>query len=462
VTAPNRSKPLTLRKGDERPTTKYADVTVRRSVLSNSGGTALSVTGPAARACEALDLESAGEPLVLVVASNQTALRQALGSKALTYSNVIGAVDSLAFAESDQLHIVSAKLPPHVEAWTFDAKRGALPDLGRRRLEAALAKHTAPHFLVFGGDAASEEDDFEDDDGDDDAAALERFARRVDGLFPHGTCAGAAARVNGAVLARISVSLHVAGRVDGVGAPTPSPRTHTATYASMNTGEVGPRAAAARPAQARQAPESVRCAQVGPSARWSRVAPAGGGRRRRPTRCGIPLRLLDGVDLDRSLSTQGAAAAKLGELCFGGSLRFHWAAGDGTSGLRAQRLRSAAMALYESWDRLDATSLRSLRACVHPGGRPVVGADAAMRSWDDLFGGAIRRRARGPARLGLRAEELHVDDSLGLAVGSLSAPRLLGPGGALSSTAVFVEGATGAFEVAHHHASLADIDDASL
>ena len=57
-------------------------------------------------------------------------------------------------------------------------------------------------------------------------------------------------------------------------------------------------------------------------------------------------------------------------------------------------------------------------------------------------------RARGPARLGLRAEDLHVDDSLGLAVGSLSAPRLLGPGGALSSTAVFVEGATGAFEVA--------------
>jgi hypothetical protein len=212
VTAPNRSKPLARRKSEERPTTKYADVTVRRSVLSNSGGTALSVTGPAARACEALDLESAGEPLVLVVAANQTALRQALGSNALTHSNIIGAVDSLAFAESDQLHIVSAKLPPHVEAWTFDAKRGALPDLGRRRLEAALAKHTAPHFLVFGGDAAHEEDDFDDDDGDDGAAALERFARRVDGLFPHGTCAGAAARVNGAVLARISVSLHVAGR----------------------------------------------------------------------------------------------------------------------------------------------------------------------------------------------------------------------------------------------------------
>ena len=211
VTAPHRSKPLTLRKP------RYDDVTVRRSVLSNSGGTALSVTGPAAKACEALDLESAGEPLVLVVAANQTALRQALGSKALTYSNVIGAVDSLAFAESDQLHVVACKLPPHVEAWTFDAKRGALPDLGRRRLEAALAKHTAPHFLVFGGDAAVDDDDFEDDDGDDGAAALERFARRVDGLFPHGTCAGAAARLNGAVLARISVSLHVArsdSRVD--------------------------------------------------------------------------------------------------------------------------------------------------------------------------------------------------------------------------------------------------------
>ena len=217
VTAPNRSKPLTLRKSDERPTTKHDDVTIRRSVLSSSGGTALSVTGPATKACEALDLESAGEPLVLVVASNQTALREALGSKALTHSNIIGAVDSLAFAESDQLHVVACKLPPHVEAWTFDAKRGALPDLGRRRLEAALAKHTAPHFLVFGGDAAHEEDDFDDDDGDDGAAALERFARRVDGLFPHGTCAGAAARVNGAVLARISVSLHVArsdSRVD--------------------------------------------------------------------------------------------------------------------------------------------------------------------------------------------------------------------------------------------------------
>ena len=95
---------------------------------------------------------------------------------------------------------------------------------------------------------------------------------------------------------------------------------------------------------------------------------------------------------------------------------FHWAAGDGTSGLRAQRLRSAAMALYESWDRLDASSLRSLRACVHPGGRPVVGADAAMRSWDDLFGGAIRRRAPMSAR-GARAARLasggHVDDSPG-------------------------------------------------
>jgi hypothetical protein len=264
VTTPHRSKPLTLRKSEERPTTKHADVTVRRSVLSNSGGTALSVTGPAAKACEALDLEADGEPLVLVVASNQTALREALGSKALTYSNVIGAVDSLAFAESDQLHVVACKLPPHVEAWTFDAKRGALPDLGRRRLEAALAKHAAPHFLVFGGDASVDEDDFDDDDGDDDAAALERFARRVDGLFPHGTCAGAAARVNGAVLARISVSLHVAGRVD--------------THASMHTGEVGARAAAARPAQARQAPESVCCAQVGPASGGRRVAPAGGGR----------------------------------------------------------------------------------------------------------------------------------------------------------------------------------------
>ena len=208
ATTPHRSKPLTLRKSDGRPTTKHDDVTVRRSVLSGSGGTALSVTGPAAKACEALDLESAGEPLVLVVASNQTALREALGSKALMHANTIGAVDALAFAESDQLHVVACKLPPHVEAWTFDAKRGALPDLGRRRLEAALAKHTAPHFLVFGGDAAPEDDDFEDDDGDDGAAALERFARRVDGLFPHGTCAGAAARVNGAVLARISVSLH--------------------------------------------------------------------------------------------------------------------------------------------------------------------------------------------------------------------------------------------------------------
>ncbi|CAH0377244.1 unnamed protein product [Pelagomonas calceolata] len=409
VTAPNRSKPLALR--GERPT-KYADVTVRRSVLSASGGTALSVTGPAARACEALDRESAGEPLVLVVAANQTALRQALGSKALTYSNVIGAVDSLAFAESDQLHVVACKLPPHVEAWTFDAKRGALPDLGRRRLEAALAKHTAPHFLVFGGDAAHEEDDFDDDDGDDDAAALERFARRVDGLFPHGTCAGAAARVNGAVLARIS----------------------------------------ARLVHARRRP--------GPRKRAKRLKVFAAHKSDRPL-VGVAL-------LPREAGADAAAAAqKLGELCFGGSLRFHWAAGDGTSGLRAQRLRSAAMALYDSWDRLDASSLRSLRACVHPGGRPVVGADAAMRSWDDLFGGAIRRRApmsaaRGPARLGLRAEELHVDDSLGLAVGSLSAPRLLGPGGALSSTAVFVEGATGAFEVAHHHASLADIDDASL
>ena len=114
MTAPNRSKPLTLRKSDERPTTKHDDVTIRRSVLSSSGGTALSVTGPATKACEALDLESAGEPLVLVVASNQTALREALGSKALTHSNIIGAVDSLAFAESDQLHIVACKLPPHV------------------------------------------------------------------------------------------------------------------------------------------------------------------------------------------------------------------------------------------------------------------------------------------------------------------------------------------------------------
>ena len=125
--------------GDQRRTRRRHRKT-QRSL--GSGGTALCVTGPG-RACEALDLESAGEPLVLVVASNQTALREALGSKALTYSNVIGAVDSLAFAESDQLHVVACKLPPHVEAWTFDAKRGALPDLGRRRLEAALAEHTA-------------------------------------------------------------------------------------------------------------------------------------------------------------------------------------------------------------------------------------------------------------------------------------------------------------------------------
>ena len=426
VTAPHRSKPLTLRKSDERPTTKHDGVTVRRSVLSNSGGTALSVTGPTAKACEALDLESAGEPLVLVVASNQTALRQALGSTALTHSNIIGAVDALAFAESDQLHVVACKLPPHVEAWTFDAKRGALPDLGRRRLEAALAKHTAPHFLVFGGDASVNEDDFEDDDGDDDAAALERFARRVDGLFPHGTCAGAAARVNGAVLARFSVSLHVAGRL-----------TRRCTQARL--------------VHARRRP--------GPRKRAKRLKVFAAHKSDRPL-VGVAL-------LPREAGADaGAAAAKLGELCFGGSLRFHWAAGDGTSGLRAQRLRSAAMALYESWDRLDASSLNSLRACVHPGGRPVVGADAALRSWDDLFGGAIRRRApmsaaRGPARLGLRAEELHVDDSLGLAVGSLSAPRLLGPGGALSSTAVFVENASGSFEVAHHHASLAE-DDTSI
>jgi len=396
---PSRSKPVALR--------TTVDVTVRRSVLSDSGGTALSVTGPAARACEVLDNESDGEPLVLVVASNQTALRQALSSKALTHANTIGAIDALAFASDDQLHVVAAKLPPHVEAYTFDAKRGALPDLGRRRLETALSETRAPHFLLFGGDASAGDDEWDDEHEED--AALERFSRRVDGLFPHGTCAGAAARVGSSLGARL-------------------------VHARRRPGNSGGRAKRAK-----------------------RLKVFAAHKEDRP---------LVGVALlpREEYADAGVAAEKLGALCFGGSLRFHWAAGDGTAGPRAQRLRSAAIELYESWDRLDASQLQSLRSSVHPGAQPVFGDDA-LRSWDDLFGGAIRRRApmsaaRAPARLGLRAQDVWVDESLSLAVGSLSAPRLLGPGGALSSTAIFVEGATGAFEVAHHHASLADADEA--
>ena len=65
---------------------------------------------------------------------------------------------------------------------------------------------------------------------------------------------------------------------------------------------------------------------------------------------------------------------------------------------------------------------------------------------------------RGAPRGSASGEDLHVDDSLGLAVGSLSAPGS-GPGGALIDGCVR-RGATGAFEVAHHHASLADGGDA--
>ena len=66
-------------------------------------------------------------------------------------------------------------------------RSGALPELGRKRLEAALDEAKAPHFLVFAGEGA--------DEGDDEWGPLEMFRRRVDGLFGvHASCSGVAAR----------------------------------------------------------------------------------------------------------------------------------------------------------------------------------------------------------------------------------------------------------------------------
>mmetsp|Transcript_22071 Transcript_22071/g.68005 ORF Transcript_22071/g.68005 Transcript_22071/m.68005 type:complete len:326 (+) Transcript_22071:378-1355(+) len=159
---------------------------VRRAVLPPAGS-ALVASGPAAAVCDALEQEAENEPLAVVFAASPPALRKALACDALGAMNVVGAVDGLAFSEADGLHVVLADFGPDVDVATFDERSGALPELGRKRLEAALDEAKAPHFLVFAGEGA--------DEGDDEWGPLEMFRRRVDGLFGvHASCSGVAAR----------------------------------------------------------------------------------------------------------------------------------------------------------------------------------------------------------------------------------------------------------------------------
>ena len=182
--------------GARRARSRKCGVAARRSVLP-SGGSALALFGRTAPVCEALEREVRGEALALVVASSNLTLRSVLQNPALRSTNVVGAVDRLAFASDEMAHVVVADVSERLEVVTFDSRHGALPEFGRTRLEGALDRRRAPHFVVFAGEARRDDGGATRPRGEGGApgAVLDAFRRRVEGLFgDESSCSGVVAR----------------------------------------------------------------------------------------------------------------------------------------------------------------------------------------------------------------------------------------------------------------------------
>jgi len=398
-------------------------ISLRRHALPASGGSALSVFGPAAPVCEALLREaSRSDPLAIVVASSAPALRRVLECAALKRTDVVGVVDAAAFAASPSdgdgdAHVVLADAGRDLELVTFDSHRGALPEFGPARLERALDARRAPHFLVFAGERRSEGGDGERSDADEwlealasqPGAILEAFARRVDGLFgPSGSCSGVVART---------------------------------------AGDLPPRrnAAAGRLVHARRR-------QIGRKRRAGRLkvydASRGHGA------------IVGAALLPRDARDDAAARATadaLARISFGGpGTKRLWAATDGATGDARQRCLCGLMAFYDAWDRLDVRAMAdawcktSAPSCVHPGGPPVVGRDAVIQSWRDRI--APYTVDWDTIGLVVDAVALDVDGATARVTNTCESPNLEAV--AVAATSVLREADDGTWRLAAHHASL--------
>ena len=376
------------------------------------GGSAVALFGRAPQVCAALKDECRGETLAVVVAASTVALRSLLDSRALRHTNVVGAVDRSAFAADDMAHVVAAHVGSSLDVVTFDSTRGALPELGRQKLEAALDPRRAPHFVVFAGerrgDGADDGDGEPANDEDAPGAVLETFRRRVEGLF------GAASSCSGVVARR-----------DG----SPARVVH---------------------ARRLNRPGRRRAGRL-------KVYDAGRGGA-----------LVGVAFLPRAAGARGAGAATadaLATLAFGGSgAKRLWAASDGRTGPDDQRVLAAAYGFYDAFDRVDADALRASwhptaeTSVVHPGAALVRGFANVQRSWRDLLAST---RAGGVESFGLVVADLALDaaENVAFATCAVTSPATFGRAHSIQATNIFLRDGE-RWKLAHHHASVSDgLDD---
>lgn len=164
----------------------------RRSLPRN--GSVVCAMGNVHKCLEVLEHERPPKAnLGLAIAGCDAGLRSVLECRALQASNIVGCVESGAFASGQQrAFVASVDCGDGIEAFTFDSRVGALPDLGRNRLAEALEPGKTPHFVVLAGRYIPSDD--EEDQRALDGRVLRSFVRRVDGLFPKSTCSGVVVR----------------------------------------------------------------------------------------------------------------------------------------------------------------------------------------------------------------------------------------------------------------------------
>ncbi|KAJ8610597.1 hypothetical protein CTAYLR_007164 [Chrysophaeum taylorii] len=336
--------------------------------------------------------------LAFVVAACDAALRRVLESRELTASNIVGCVEPGAFAPPSEALVASVDCGDGVEPFTFDSQQGALPDMGRARLADALEPDRAPHFIIFAG---RHHDDL-----------LRSFARRVDGLFPRGSCAGVLVRGNDARPGRL---VHARRRVPGGNRRAGRLRVHAADGAAVGVALLPKHEA------------------------------------------------IDHGDL-------ADAANLVASLLFGGRARRLWAAGDGVLGTEDQRVLATMMRFYQAFDDRDLATMAKLwtsddpptilPSVAHPGRGMVQGRDNVLRAWR-AFLSHTHDFDDHDYSLGLDVQHvrLHVSKTLAYA----TCLQSIHADGAVQTTNVFLKHKQADdWRIAHHHASLNFEDDDDL
>jgi len=255
-----------------------------------------------------------------------------LEARTLRNCNIIGCVEPLAFGDgahyrnrSGSALVLSVECGDGVEAFTFDSRAGALPDLGQTRFTEALEPGMSPHFLLFAGAKSQESND---SIPNADAIVLSEFRRRVDGLFPGSTTFGVLVRGDELRPGRL---IHARRR-----------RINTTNFSSTQQ-------------------HTQRAGRL-------KVYRAHGGA------VGVAL-----LPRSKNVSVQEMSdcASSLSRLAFGGQLALRssgrdqsigfrnplsrlWAAGDGTMGNEEHRVHAALMAFFKAFDEADADAMEAI------------------------------------------------------------------------------------------------------